>query len=155
MDEAYLWYLNLTGQYQNGWGMYGTPTRLNDHFQLKIYHADQPDQAYRYLEIENARELYLVEAMAFAGDPLQTHLARAYLTYKEQDLKLTPRQRIELHRYSASIHPGVNNVAQPTTVWQLEGPEDQPPAPADRNATASPPPSSSDANASPEGGTHE
>ena len=128
VDDAYLWYLNLTGQYQTGWGMYGTPTRLNDHFQLKIYNTDQPDQDYRYLEIGNARELYLVEALAFAGEPLQTHLARAYLTYKEQDLELTPSQRIELHRYSASFQPGFDDVTQPTTVWQLEAPEDEEPA---------------------------
>ena len=120
VDDLYLWYLNFTGQYQTGWGMYGTPTRLNDHFQLKVYNTDKPDEEYRFLEIESPRELYLVEAMAFSNDPTQTHLARAYLTYKERDLHLKPAERIELHRYSSTIVLQADNIEQPTTVWELQ-----------------------------------
>ena len=120
VDDLYLWYLNLTGQYQTGWGMYGTPTRLNDHYQLRVYNADKPDQDYRFLEIELPRELYLVEAMAFSGEPTQTHLARAYLAYKEEDLKLKPSERIELYRYSASITPQADDAELPATVWELQ-----------------------------------
>ena len=120
VDDLYLWYLNLTGQYQTGWGMYGTPTRLNDHFQLRVYDADKPDEDYRFLEIESPRELYLVEAMAFSGEPTQTHLARAYLSYKERDLHLKPDERIELYRYSATIVLQADNIEQPTTVWELQ-----------------------------------
>ena len=124
VDDLYLWYLNLTGQYQTGWGMYGTPTRLNDHFQLRVYDADKPDEDYRFLEIESPRELYLVEAMAFSGEPTQTHLARAYLSYKERDLRLKPDERIELYRYSASITPQADGTELPTTVWELQ-PEEE------------------------------
>ena len=55
--------MNLTGQYQTGWGMYGTVTRQNDHYQLKVYNSGNPDQEYRFYEIENARELYFVETI--------------------------------------------------------------------------------------------
>jgi len=120
VDDLYLWYMNLTGQYQTGWGMYGTPTRLNDHFQLRVYNSTKPDEVYRFLEIESPRELYFVEAMAFSGEPTQTHLARAYLSYKEKDLNLKPEERVELYRYSATITPQGDENEQPTTVWELQ-----------------------------------
>ena len=126
VDDLYLWYMNLTGQYQTGWGMYGTPTRQNDHFQIKVYNSQRPDQEYGLLEIESPRELYFVEATAFSGEPNQTHLVRAYLAFKRRDLDLNKTEGIELHHYSATIVPQAQGNSLPATVWQLESDEEEP-----------------------------
>ena len=123
VDGLYLWYMNLTGQYQRGWGMYTNPTRANDHFLIRVFDVRNQDKEYAYLQIDKARELYFVEAMAYSLDPLQSHLVRAYLKFKEKDLELSQHQRVELYRYSSSINLQSENRPQPTQVWQLEEPK--------------------------------
>ncbi len=120
VDGLYLWYLNLTGQYQKGWGMYNNPTRANDHFLVKVFDLRNQDKEYKYLQIDNPRELYFVESIAYSSNPLQSHLARAYLMFKEKDLELSQYQRVELYRYSTTINLQSGNRPQPTQVWQLE-----------------------------------
>ena len=130
VQNLYLWYMNLTGQYQTGWGMYGTVTRQNDHYQLKVYNSDNPDQEYRFYEIENARELYFVETIPTKIPVLQNYLSRAYLTYKQKDLNLEENEKIELHRNSATIvlkdQPNDIPTALPTLIWPLEPEQEVP-----------------------------
>ncbi len=128
VQNLYLWYMNLTGQYQKGWGMYSFITRRNDHYQLKVYNSDNPDQEYRFYEIENARELYFVESILGKTAVTQDYLSRAYLTYKQKGLNLKENEKIELHRNSVTIgikgSPNFVPTRLPTLVWSLD-PEEE------------------------------
>ena len=119
VDKYYLWYLNVTGQYQNGWGMYGTPARRNDRFQIKIYSDSDPLTDYKFKDITRPRELYFVEAMSLVEPVTQTNIARKHLQYKEGDIALEKGEKLELHKYSETIELNGEGVGLDAQIWVL------------------------------------
>ena len=85
LDDLYLWYMNLSGQYQKGWGMYNTPSHLNERFVISVYDTNDSDKSYSHHNITGSRELYLAEMIRYAPASSQTDIAQSYLKYTKKN----------------------------------------------------------------------
>ena len=119
LDDLYLWYMNLTGQYQKGWGMYNTPSHLNERFVISVYDTNDPNKSYSHHNITDSRELYLAEKIRQSPPSRQADLAQGYLKYTKKNMNLTDRHQVILNCFSWQIDPGSGLRSRTTTSWKL------------------------------------
>ena len=106
LDDLYLGYLNFTGQYQTGWGMYIDPSTANERFVIMVYDTNDPDKSYSHHNITDSRELYLAEMIKYAPVSVQTDLAQSYLMYTKKAMNLSAHHQVVLNCYTYSTDPG-------------------------------------------------
>ena len=119
LDDLYLGYLNFSGQYQTGWGMYMDPNTANDRFLITVYDTNDPDKSYSHHNITDSRELYLAEMIKYSPASTQTNLVKSYLLYTKKNLNLSAHHQVVLNCYTYSIDPETGMRNQIATSWKL------------------------------------
>ena len=124
LDDLYLGYLNFTGQYQTGWGMYLDPNPLNERYVISVYDTNDPDKSYSHHNITDSRELYLAEMIKYSPVSTQTNLVQSYLLDTKKTMNLSAHHQVVLNCYTYSIDPETGIRNQAVTSWKLnpEGP---------------------------------
>ena len=120
LDDLYLWYMNLSGQYQTGWGMYVDPNHLNERFVISVYDTNDPDKSYSHHNITGSRELYLAEMIRYAPASAQTDIAQSYLKYTKKNMNLPARHQVVLNCFSWQIDPGSGLRSRTIISWKLD-----------------------------------
>ena len=96
LDGLYLWYLNCTGQYQPGWGMYNVVSLVNEQYVITVYNPDFPLTPYQHDTITHPRRLYLAESIRNAPEITQNTLAKKFLLNERKRRNLSSQHRIAL-----------------------------------------------------------
>ena len=120
LDDLYLGYLNFTGQYQIGWGMYLDPNPANERFVITVYDTNDPDKSYSHHNITDSRELYLAEVIKLSPASVQTNLAQSYLLYVKKNMNLSAHHQVVLNCYTYSTDPESGMRNQALTSWKLD-----------------------------------
>jgi len=120
LDDLYLWYMNLSGQYQKGWGMYNSPSHLNERFVITVYNTNDPDKSYSHHNITDSRELYLAEKIKLSPLSRQADLAQGYLKYTKKNMNLTAHHQVVLNCFSWHVDPGSGLRSRTIASWKLD-----------------------------------
>ena len=113
-------YLNFSGQYQTGWGMYIDPSTANERFVIMVYDTNDPDKSYSHHNITDSRELYLAEMIRYAPVSTQTNLAQSYLMDTKKQMNLSDHHQVVLNCYTYAIDPASGYRTQTLTSWKLD-----------------------------------
>jgi len=121
LDGLYLWYLNCTGQYQIGWGMYLSPSSVNEQYVITVYNPDFPLTPYQHDTITHSRRLYLAESIRNAPETTRNALAKKFLLNERKRRNLSSQHRIVLTCFVWQVaNSETGEREQHLTSWEAE-----------------------------------